>query len=70
MPGSARPWWLLRAFFFLMAKGAGSPDGGRPTFGVHGAELRHLNVGRIDEAPFRHLTELIELPFKRTSKQA
>ena len=53
-----------------MAKGAGSPDGGSPTFGVHGAELRHLNVGRIDEAPFRHLTELIELPFKRTSKQA
>ena len=52
-----------------MAKSAGRTDGGRPTFGVHGTELRHLNVGRINEATFRHLTKLIELPFKRTCKQ-
>ena len=53
-----------------MTKGAGSTNGGRPTFGVHGTELRHLNAGRIDEASFRDLTKFIELPFKRTCKEA
>ncbi len=48
-----------------MTEGAGSTDGGRSTFGVHGAELRHLNAGRINEATFRDLAEFVELPFKR-----
>ena len=53
-----------------MTESAGSTDGGCPTFGVHGAEVRHLNAGGINEATFRDLAEFVELPFKRACKEA